>query len=192
MSAVAAVTIDKFIGDICDIPERDFSVENIFDFMAKADVCPVSLAPYLMFSQKCYTRNLIYKNELFELMAICWGPGQVSRIHNHYDQKCWMSVPIGTLRVQNFTTLECDEERGYCRLEPADSFDMHTGEPGKVELEEPVHQVLNVSNENAVSLHVYSKPYDKCLIYSIPQNSFTEVELFYTSMYGKLCEGARL
>jgi hypothetical protein len=35
-------------------------------------------------------------------MTICWEIGQASRIHNHRDQNCWMSAPIGRLKVQNF------------------------------------------------------------------------------------------
>jgi cysteine dioxygenase len=191
-SVTGAVTVDRFINELCEIPETDFGVENVYNFLAKTNVCPVSLEPYLLWSKRCYTRNLVFKNELFELLALCWDAGQVSRVHNHYGQKCWMSVPIGTLRVQNFNTLECDETKGFCRLESADAFDMHQTQPAKVELDEPVHQVLNVSDEKAVSLHIYSKPYDRCLIYSVPQNSFSEVQLFYTSMFGKLCDGALL
>jgi hypothetical protein len=88
--------------------------------------------------------------------------------------------------------LEQDETRGFCRLEPSDIFDMHIGQPARVEADEPVHQVLNIFDERAVSLHVYSKPYDRCLVYSLPQSTFTEVQLFYTSMYGKLCDGVQL
>jgi cysteine dioxygenase len=189
---MSVIVIDKFVEELCGIPEAEFSVENVHELLAKTDVCPVSIEPYLMFSKRCYTRNLIFKNEMFELLAICWDAGQVSRVHNHYGQKCWMSVPIGTLKVQNFNTLECDETRGFCRLETADSFDMKVGHPASVEMDEPVHQVLNVSDEKAVSLHVYSRPYDRCLIYSVPQNSFSEVQLFYTSILGKLCDGVEL
>ena len=189
---MSAMVIDKFIEELCAIPEQEFSVENVYDFLAQRDVCPVSLEPYLMFSKRCYTRNLVFKNELFELLAICWDAGQVSRVHNHYGQKCWMSVPVGALRVQNFKTVESDLIRGFCRLEKSDAFDMHVGRPARVEMEEPVHQVLNVSDDKAVSLHVYSKPYDRCLIYSVPQNTFSEVQLFYTSMFGKLCDGVEL
>lgn len=189
---MSAIVIDKFIEELCGIPEADFGEQRVYDYLARANVCPVSLEPYLMFSKRCYTRNLLFKNELFELLAICWDAGQVSRVHNHYGQRCWMSVPLGTLRVQNFKTLESDEKSGFCRLETSDFFDMHVSQPAKVEMDEPVHQVLNITQEKAVSLHIYSRPYDRCLIYSVPQNSFSEVQLFYTSMFGKLCDGVEL
>jgi predicted metal-dependent enzyme (double-stranded beta helix superfamily) len=189
---MSVIVVDKFIEELCNIPEPEFGVENVYDFLSRTNVCPASLEHYLFFSPRCYTRNLVFKNELFELLAICWSAGQVSRIHNHYGQKCWMSVPVGSLRVQNFSTLECDETQSFCRLEKSSFFDMHPTQPAKVEMDEPIHQVLNVSDEKAVSLHVYSKPYDRCIIYSVRQNSFSEVQLFYTSMFGKLCDGVEL
>ncbi len=186
------VKIEKFIEELCAISTENFGVENIFGFLAQTPVEPVSLESFLYFSRKCYTRNLIFKNELFELMAICWDAGQSSSIHNHSEQKCWMSVPIGNLRIKNFKTLELDEKRNYCRIEEAENYDICQNVSAKVEMDEPVHQVLNVTEKRAVSLHIYSKPFDKCLVYSIPQNSFTEVQLCYTSMFGKLCAGAEL
>jgi hypothetical protein len=43
-----------------------------------------------------------------------------------------------------------------------------------------------------VSLHVYSRPIERCLVYSPLQNRCGEVVLRYTSEYGKLCAGVSL
>lgn len=187
------VTIEKFIDGLNSIA-GDFSVENVFDYMAETPVEADTLNPYLFFSQQCYTRNLIHKNDLYELMAICWEVGQCSRIHNHHEQKCWMSVPVGKLKGQNFRQLEIDETTGFCRIEETEAFEICPNNPARVEMDEPIHQVLNLPEyrERAVSLHVYSKPFDRCLIYSRPKNEVCEVQLFYTSINGKLCDGVSL
>jgi cysteine dioxygenase len=186
------VKIENFVEELCSIPSEDFGVENIFDFLAKTHIEIDSLNPYLYFSKKFYTRNLIFKNELFEVMALCWDEGQVSRIHNHSEQKCWMIVPVGTLQVKNFRSLECDESRNYCRIEEAENFDISQNLPAKVELDEPIHQVLNLSDKRAVSVHIYSKPFETCLSYCRETYQFNEVKLFYTSISGKLCDGISL
>jgi cysteine dioxygenase len=188
------IRIDQFVGGLCSIPEEDFSVENVCDYVKGHPVDEQSLQPYLFFSQTHYTRNLIFKNQLFELLAICWEVGQVSRIHNHENQNCWMAVPKGRLRVQNFRVAKQDDKTGYCRLEPTDAFDIHHSMPTQVDPAEPVHQVLNLPefNERAVSLHIYSRPYDSCLVYSLTQNRCTRVPLHYSSEDGTLCEGERL
>ena len=105
-----------------------------------------------------------------------------------------MTVPVGKLLGQNFAISEIDETRGYCKLVETDTFDLSDCLAAKVELEEPVHQMLNLEefDERAVSLHIYSKPFDTCLSYCRDTNTFKEVPLFYTSIRGKLCSSVKL
>ena len=128
------------------------------------------------------------------MMAICWNKGQVSKIHNHADQICWMTDPIGKLRGQNFRLLEIDEAKSFCRLEETSQFNLSDCLTAKVELEEPIHQILNLPefDQRAVSLHIYSIPFDNCLSYCRETNRFAEVPLFYTSIGGKLCNQIKL
>jgi len=188
------VDVHSLIDGLCDIPDGNFSVENVYQFLTENPVDVDSISKYFYWSEKCYTRNLIHKNDRFEMMAICWESGQVSRVHNHWNQKCWMTVPIGRLKGQNFAVEDIAEDRGYCKLRETDAFEISDCLAAKVELEEPIHQVLNLAefNERAVSIHIYSKPYDRCLSYCRDTDTFKEVQLFYTSVDGKLCEGVRL
>jgi hypothetical protein len=105
-----------------------------------------------------------------------------------------MTVPVGKLRGQNFRAVEIDEEKSLCKLEKTDLFDLSDCLAAKVELEEPIHQILNLPefDERAVSLHIYSKPFDKCLSYCLETDKFTEVPLYYTSVRGELCAGIEL
>jgi cysteine dioxygenase len=182
------LAIQDWTAKLAAIRERDFTIPRVQEFVQAHRVQPASLQPYLFFSKGNYTRNLIFKNAVFECMAICWEAGQASRIHNHRDQNCWMVVPIGRLRVQNFRVEERDASRGTCRLVPTIAFDMDAEHPGFVDPNEPVHQVLNLAEfgERAVSLHVYSKPYDSCEIYVREKGTYMDVPLHYTSEYGKL------
>ena len=193
-TTVQARSIEQFVNGLCEIPEEQFCVGNVYEYIKNSPVDEHSLEPYLFFSNKHYTRNLIFKNGLFELIAICWEVGQVSQIHNHHNQNCWMAMPQGKLRVQNFRVVDQNEAAWYCRLEPTNSFDIHQHMPAEVDPEEPVHQVLNLAefNQRAVSLHIYSRPFDRCLVYCCDTNEYREVPLHYTSEHGKLCEGERL
>jgi cysteine dioxygenase len=193
-SAVQPVSVDQFVSGLCAIAEKDFRVGTVYDYLKVHPVDEDSLAQYLFFSKNHYTRNLIFKNELFELMAICWEAGQVSQIHNHHNQYCWMAIPVGRLRVQNFRVLDQNKATGYCRLEPTSALDIYRLEPAEVDPAEPVHQVLNLAefNGRAVSLHVYSRPFDRCLVYCQETSEYREIPLHYTSEYGKLCDGERL
>jgi cysteine dioxygenase len=188
------VKIDNLIEGLCEISDEHFTCDNVYRFLAEHPVDVDSISPFFFWSEKFYTRNLIYKDARFELMTLCWERGQVSRIHNHADQRCWMSVPVGRLRGQNFRAVELDEAKGFCKLEETDAFDLSDCLAAKVELEEPIHQILNLPefSERAVSIHIYSKPFDKCLSYCRETNRFSEVPLFYTSIRGELCDGIKL
>ncbi|MDQ3710961.1 MAG: cysteine dioxygenase family protein [Acidobacteriota bacterium] len=188
------VKVENLIEGLCQISDAEFTCDNVYQFLAANPVDVDSITKYFFWSENFYTRNLIYKDARFELMAVCWESGQVSRIHNHADQQCWMSVPVGKLRGQNFRAVEFDESKGFCKLEDTDNFDLSDCLAAKVELEEPIHQILNLPefNQRAVSLHIYSKPFDSCLSYCRDTDTFKEVPLCYTSVRGKLCSSVKL
>jgi len=183
------VSVDKLISGLRSVSEDDWTCEGVYKFLGENPVEVDSIVKYFHFKPEWYTRNLIYKDDRFELMAICWDVGQVSRIHNHSEQKCWMTVPVGKLWGQNFAVEEIDESRGHCKLRETDRFILADCQPASVELEEPVHQVGNSAewNERTVSLHIYSKPYDRCLSYCRDTHTFKEVTLKYDSIGGKPC-----
>ncbi len=182
------LAISEWVEGLAAIPERSFAIERVHDYVSSCIVLPDTLEKYLFFSKGNYTRNLIFKSEVFECIAICWEVGQASRIHNHRGQNCWMATPIGRLRVQNFRVEGRDAVRGTCALVPTDAFDMDPTRPSYVDPVEPVHQVLNLAefNRRAVSLHVYSRPYDSCEIYLREKGTYCDVPLHYTSEYGRL------
>ena len=183
------IGIQEFVEGLQSL--RSFAPGEVYEYLKSHPVEPDSLKPFLFFSQATYTRNLIFKNDLFELLALCWERGQVSRIHNHRDQQCWMTVPLGRLQVQDFRVLDRDPERKTCRLEPSKSYPITPACPAEVDVNEPVHQVQNLAEfgGRAVSLHVYSKPFDSCEVYFPEKGSYSDVPLYYTSEYGKLCSG---
>ena len=188
------VKIENLIEGLREIPDEEFKCDNVYQFLAENPIDVDSIAPYFFWSKRFYTRNLIYKDERFELMAVCWESGQVSRIHNHNDQMCWMTVPVGKLRGQNFRAVEIDEEKGFCKLAETDRFDLSDCLAAKVELEQPIHQILNLPEfeSRAVSLHIYSKPFNKCLSYCRDTDTFKEINLCYTSIGGRLCDGIEI
>ena len=182
-------TIETIIDGLKTISDADFTCENVYQYLGDTPVDVDSITRYFHWSPDFYTRNLIYKDDRFEMMVVCWERGQASRVHNHSDQKCWMTVPVGKLQGQNFAVEEMDEARGFCKLRETDKFELSDCLAAKVELEEPIHQILNLDEyaQRAVSLHIYSKPFDSCLAYCRETDTIKEVALAYTSIGGKLC-----
>ena len=106
-----------------------------------------------------------------------------------------MTIPFGKLWIRDFRILQIDDSRNFCRIEMTRATIVDTQNPvAEVDLNEPIHQVCNLEefNERAVSIHIYSKPYDRCLVYTPEKNQITEANLVYTSTAGRLCEGIKL
>ena len=188
-SKVNPVSIQDFTAALRKIPAFAFDgTDQVFDFLKVTPVVSDTLAPYLNWDRQHYTRNLIDKTPLYELIAICWEVGQSSSVHNHQGQNCWMAVPMGRLLVQNYRTISQDPTGGKCKLESTNRVEMNPGNPCRVDPREPVHSVLNPRefNERAVSLHVYSRPIDSCVVYSPEKGTCGVIKLHYTTEYGKL------
>ena len=120
---------------------KSFSSETFADDVTKLvkghEIDRESLDPYCHFLDNGYTRNLIHKDERVEVLALCWQPGNVSSIHNHRDQQCWMLVAEGKLENQNYLVHDRDEARGTCRLEETSSLLITPENPMAVDPEEP-------------------------------------------------------
>ena len=159
----ATISIEEFTSELRKMPHDNFTqVEIIHAFLRQHPVSAESLSPYLVWDRQHYTRNLIDKTPLYELVGICWEVGQASSIHNHRDQNCWMAAPIGKLVVENFHVLSQDIEAGTCKIEATDKVEISLSNPVAVDPLEPVHRVYNPAEfkQRAVSLHVYSRPFD--------------------------------
>ena len=192
-AAAQTVSIQEFVAGLRQFSEATFNgTRAIQDYLEQHPVDPASLAPYLFWDRQHYTRNLIDATPLYDLIAICWEAGHHSSIHNHRDQNCWMAVPIGRLLVQNYRVLFQDLKAGKCDIQPTDIVEMNASNPLAVNPAEPVHKVYNPREfgERAVSLHLYSRPFDSCDVYSEEQRTCGEIKLSYNSQYGEACKKA--
>src|SRR5437016_7519984 len=186
------VTIQDFVAQLRTFPSRAFDqIHELIAFLSSTQVAPDTLAPYLSWDRQHYTRNLIDKTPLYELITICWEVGQVSSVHNHRDQNCWMAVPTGRLLVENFHLLSQDLDTGRCQLTPTDSIEMNPTHPCAVDPRDPVHRVLNPRQfgARATSLHIYSRPFDTCVVYSPEQGTCGVIGLHYNTAFGKPVSG---
>lgn len=182
------VPVDTFVEKLRTYSVSAFEhAEAIRAFLKPMPVDELSLAPYLTWDRQHYTRNLIDKSDLYELLAICWEAGQSSSVHNHRGQMCWMAAPAGRLVVENFRVRFEDIEAGKCHLEASNTVELTPENPCVVDPRELVHRVLNprAANQRAVTLHIYSRPFDTCVVYSPEQGTCGDIRLYYNTMYGK-------
>ncbi|PYQ17828.1 MAG: hypothetical protein DMF81_26765 [Acidobacteria bacterium] len=147
-----------------------------------------------------YTRNLIYRDGLVELMAVCWAPGQRTVIHTHNGQLGWMSVEQGALAVVNYKWLGCNAAdnqnvAGMDCLAGATELDLDRrevqecypdGPVNTVDKVQTIHQVVVQGKEPVVSLHVYSRPIDSCVAFDLENRRCYRRQLTFYSKYGQV------
>ena len=188
LTTLKRVSIETLVAKLRALPASAFDgIDQVRALLAELPIEEASLAPFLTWDRQHYTRNLIDKTNLYELMAICWEVGQCSSVHNHRDQNCWMAAPIGRLLVENFHVEFQDIEAGKCKLVASNTVELSAANPCAVDPQEPVHRVVNPreANQRAVSLHVYSHPFDSCVVYSPEQGTCGDIQLQYNTVFGK-------
>lgn len=185
------VGIDDLVRELERLPADAFA-DAATEVVLGHALAPRSLEPYAFFSARHYTRNLIFKNDVFELLALCWEPGQKSSIHDHRDQQCWMLMGEGELENQNYRVHDRDEARRTCRLEATSALRITRGAPMGVDPDEPVHQIRNLEawGRRALSVHLYSRPFDTCETYCPERGIYMDVQLSYFSQHGQMCAPA--
>ncbi len=144
-------------------------------FLAAARIEPASLDRFVRFSPGRYTRHLVHKDGNVELLVLCWSRGAAAPIHGHEGEYCWARVERGRLQFTNYREVS----RTPLRLEPLGPE--VEGGPGHLVGPADLHAVANPPSlgEDAVSVHVYCRPYDECDVYDAKDGTVRRVQLGY-------------
>jgi cysteine dioxygenase len=196
------ISIDDFVTGLRKFENGIITRDNVIDFCASVQITDSSLNPYVFFDEKFYTRNLIYRDNLFEVIAICWGPGQKTAVHTHNGQLCWMITQQGNIGVVDYKWLGCDHPENqnvvgidclagsdHTRLELVREIEACAGGPVlTADKLQTIHRLYNLSDarERAVSIHIYSRPIDSCVAFDMEKNQCYRRHLAYFSKYGEV------
>src|SRR5438132_13498 len=112
------VAVEGIVETLRGVPPARFQPGEVCARLRGLLLDPRTLQPYLHYAPRRYTRNLIYRDEIFELIALCWEPHSQSPIHNHSGQLCWLSIQRGALRLENFKSLDGPGPGDGIRLVP--------------------------------------------------------------------------
>lgn len=114
-----------------------------------------------------YARRELYTSPEhgYSVIAMTWGPGQGTKIHDHSGMWCVEGVWRGRLEITQYELAERDQER--YRFQPVGTIEAGTGSAGSLIPPHEYHTILNPSEHDiAVSLHVYQRTMVRCGVYS--------------------------
>jgi len=120
---------------------------------------------YLFWDEKRYTRNLVLKNDVYEMIVICWNTGQQSPIHDHSGSDCFVAFLQGAAEETYYFIERWKEDPTECPdLRRGDTHEFHEGEVSYIADDIALHRLRPV-NGRAVSLHIYSPPITSCSVF---------------------------
>ncbi len=192
-------SIGDFIAGLRELERELITKDKIAAYMAAMPLRATALKDHVWWRDSFYTRNLIYRDELFEVMTICWSPGQKTAIHTHNGQLGWMTVAQGEVTThefqhtscnapenQNVVNIDCLGGATELQIDKVGSITCSEG-TGMVTVDklQTIHQIENAGRTGCVSLHVYSKPFDSCIAFDLEQQRCYRRQLSYFSKDGE-------
>jgi len=116
-----------------------------------------------------YARRELYRSPAhgYSVVAMTWGPGQGTPIHDHCGLWCVEGVWDGQLEITQYELLERDGER--FRFRAAGGIQAGPGSAGSLIPPHEYHAIRNASADAiAISLHIYKAPMEGCSMF-VPQ-----------------------
>jgi predicted metal-dependent enzyme (double-stranded beta helix superfamily) len=110
-----------------------------------------------------YARRELYRSPLhgYSVVAMTWGPGQGTPVHDHSGLWCVEGVWDGELDITQYELLEQDGER--FRFRPAGGIQAGPGSAGSLIPPHEYHTIRNASDDRvAISLHIYKAEMQCC------------------------------
>ncbi len=162
------------------LPADAVETGPVEELLQRARLSGSDLQPFVDPRPDRYSRRLIRRTPLFDVIALTWLPGQRTPIHNHAGNLGWVRLMQGVIVEDRY---ELRSSGGLVRLAheaDADGRGVELAATGRTVVREPgavatvdrqraIHQ-MGVPRElggqgPTVTLHVYSKPHDVCLAF---------------------------
>jgi len=184
--------IQPIIDDLCADLQQEFQRDAkgvrvariLADYSSNLSVSDPDWHEWVFFEEQTYTRNLVHRCGEFELLLLCWEPGQESPIHDHAGMHCWMSVLEGGMQEVHY---QQGAEKSPLVEGRVQSFER--GQVAYIVDDIALHLVRPTPGGRGVSLHLYSSPIDACRTFDPLTGEAQSIEVGYHSVRGELCAG---
>jgi len=129
---------------------------------------PAIQLPELLFNNTTdhYLRRLLHHDPILDytIMAMSWGPGQATPIHDHNGMWCVEAVWRGQIEVVQYELLADQGDRVQMRRHQTIAAEI--GSAGSLIPPHEYHTIANPSaTDTAVTLHIYQGALDQCCLF---------------------------
>ena len=169
------LTLDRFIVEMGREPAATIAAERFLRLALALDLDDAIVRAHVRFCDGHYARNLICRTPRFELLVLCWKPGQASTIHDHAGSLNVTSVYEGALTSRLFAregggggVAEVGGAQAALPSGPVHLVrqDVLAGAGHAAVDRGEIHQLANESDAGLVTVHLYAPPLTDVLVYS--------------------------
>jgi predicted metal-dependent enzyme (double-stranded beta helix superfamily) len=183
--ALTPLSLERFIvetsrADTRSIPQAEFN-----ELAFRLDLDDALVGAHVRYCDDRYARNLVCRSPAFELLVLCWKPGQASTIHDHAGSLNVTRVYSGELTSRVFRRR--DGGTGVTEIGGAGTGGLPNGPVDLVDEQVlasaggatvdrgEIHQLANESDSGLVTVHLYAPPLTDIVVYSTAEPR-TEVQ----------------
>jgi 3-mercaptopropionate dioxygenase len=133
----------------------------------------------------CYARHLVHRDpqDRFSVVAMVWGPGQKTPVHDHSGVWCVEGIYEGRLAITRYDLIGAIED-GIARFLRHDEIQEGIGATGALIPPVEYHTIENPFDAAAISVHVYGCDMKRCRAFLPREDGAYQVfqkDLCYTS-----------
>lgn len=134
------------------------------------------LTSLAIFDPRKYTRTCLYRCPRYELVLLCWAPGQKTPIHLHNGAECWIYLLSGSLHESQYQINIPSEPQFVSSNRLTEGMNAHLNDV------KGGHILENDGDEYAVSLHLYTPPMAVCTYWDESSQMYLTRTLNYDFM----------
>lgn len=193
--------LSTFVDKIRALESAPITTGAVLEVLQDYTVDAASVRRRAEWMDERYMRHLLYRDEIFEIIMLCWKPGQRTPVHTHNGQLGWATIAMGRLEVVNYQWHGCDRPQNQnvsgmdclsggqqVDVRPTERVAATVGGPvATVTKQQSIHQILcpDDAGEPAASIHIYSRPIDSCVAFDLEHHRCARRVLRYDTIDGK-------
>jgi cysteine dioxygenase len=171
-----SLSLERFILETSRAGTQSMSLAAFTELALGLDLDDALVGAHVNFCDDHYARNLVCRTPAFELLVLCWKPGQASTIHDHAGSLNVTRVYSGELMSRTFrrrdggtgVTKVGGGATGELPRGPVELIDERVlaGAGAATVDRGDIHQLGNESAAGLVTVHFYAPPLTHIVVYS--------------------------
>ena len=173
------LSLDAFLVEMSREPVNSLTHERLMHLASRLWLSDGLVGNRIAFARDSYARNLVCRTPFFELLVLCWRPGQESTIHDHAGALNAIRVLSGELT-----------SRTFARTNGASSGAGPVAQDGEERVPQDarmvgldrngIHQLANATGNDLITVHVYAPALMELNVYSTTSAEVERRPLRYT------------